>query len=434
MKLLPSFLSRSGPPARRAKLEQITMNELGELVRGATGLGVAGLETGGSVRRALRNPDTFAAIRDASATLARLPLKLSVYENVNGKMRRTPAPETPGSRVLDRPGGSISRQMFWQFHVRGMLTNGRSLALIHRNNRGEPLNLQPRSAHDWTVKPVALGDEHGEQAGSLAFEYTGPKGDKWPHTDILDFVYDLEVDTTNKAISPAKYASRTRSLHSTGEEKIAAIYSFINAVFVKTGIMPNTDEKATFEERVAAFSTYLAMAQRKGYGIIPIGQDDEVDQRNVTTAQQNQLAELLAEISVQNSKFFATSPVLHGDARGSYRNAEGALLAFSKLNIAPLTNVIEQEVELKLLPTGQTARFDVQALLKGDPARDAQRLNMLRLGGNITANEVRDELGWDYIDDPLADVLCEPQSSGGSNLEPTDQPPNDEPAGSADNP
>ena len=319
----------------------------------------------------------------------------------------------------------MSRNAFWKFQVRGMETNGRSLALIVRNARGNPVTLQPRSAKGWDIK-------HAVDLNTYAFlfKYKDPKGNDVPAKDILDFVYDMTVDGSYKPIAPAKYAGRSAALYREGEDKISSIFQFVNAIFVEmlTGKSTNT-----FEELLAAMATALDEAKRLGRGIIPVPEASNINTSALTATQQKELGTLMDTFSVQGSKFFATSPALHGDSRiGSYRNAEAAMLAFLRLKAMPMTDILEQEVEIKLLQPDHHCEFQTSKLLAGDLSRDTQRVVMLVGAGMLTVNQGLQELGYEPSADPKADELGTPAATGGANLMPSDDLPDDEPSGEQD--
>lgn len=392
-----------------------------ERTQGGSGvLGYVGYE------KALQNPDTFAAIRDSSATLARLPLRV-FYRDDEGKRRQVR--NTPEVRLLDRPGGSWTRQLFWQFIERSMETHGRGMAIIVKDQGGRIIALQPVSPDGWTIDMVT-----DPATGGLVFTYRSPGHVTYPYDEILDFPFDLHVGRSNtyKPIAPLRYASRLQDLFARGEEKINSIYSFAAVIFVKMLNSSMANEEESYKERIASLAITLRQAARKGFGIVPVDEGSEIDSSAVSTADQNQLVELMGQISVQASKFFGTSPVLHGDARGSYRNAEGAMLAFARLKVSPITNVCEQEIGLKLLPPDQYAEFDLNAMLKGDVARETQRQVMLVTAGIRTPNQAADELGYEASDDETADDLKDGTSMGGANLMPSMEPPDDEPTGQQD--
>ena len=422
MRFMPSIFGRSAP-AERAITSLGGIQEDNNFAADTGAYGPLGFV---SASDSLRNPDTFAALRDTSATVARLPINIYRRDSQGKKRRVTDSIE---QRLINKPGGSWTRQMFWQFVVRSMETNGRCLALVARDEGGRPVGLHPTPAHGWKIDMA-----FDEVTGTGRFRYIDPKQREVPFEDVLDFVYDLHVDSFRQftPISPVKYAGRMQDLFARGEQKISDIYNFVSAIFVEIAAAGAGSETASYKERISALRAAIRFAQKNGYGIIPIDPGSKVDQSSVTSAQQNQLIEMMEQISVQASKHFSTSPVLHGDARGSYRNAEGAMLAFTRLKVAPFTNIIEQEIENKLLLPGEWCEFGTNALLKGDVARESQRMVMLVSGGILTPNQALDELGYEASDDPKADVLNDPQPQGGANMQPGGQLPEDAPSGSQD--
>lgn len=372
----------------------------------------------------LYNPDTFAALRDTSSMFARLPLV--VYERDTSGRRRQVV-NTPETRLLERPGGaggSWSRQNFWQFEIRSMETHGRGLALIQRDPRGVPIALHPAIPARWKIKPTV------DDRGFASMEYRDPKGNLVDPADILDFVFDFNVERFDafKAISPVKYSDRLRELFTRGEQKVSDIYDMVSAIFVEIE-QADGNEALDFEQKAVALQLAIRLANKKGSGLVPIPKGSRVDQSSVTTAQQNQLAELMSELSVQESKHFGTSPNLHGDSRGSYRNAEAALKAFTQLKIQPLTNVVEQEIDAKLLMPGEWCRFVTRDLTKGDVKTQAQIAVMMVVAGIWTPNEGREFTDMDRYDDEDADKLRDPTDMGGVNMFPEEELPNEEPAG-----
>ena len=392
----------------------------------ATGLGSSGVLSSFNERAALLNPDTFAGIRATNSTIARLPLNF--YETLEDG-RPSKLSSGPVLDLFKRPGGSFTPQMFWQYIVRCMETHGRGIAIINRRVDGSPATLQPRSSKGWTIEATI-----NQEDGSIVFTYQSPEGHTIPYTDVLDFVFDLHADGTYEPISPVRYTHRLRGLFLEGENKMLDMFNFINAVFLE---MPeatnkNANEEKTAEEYSIALGKALARAKEGGNSVVPITAGSKVDNAG-STAQQVQLAESMDAVSTQSSKFYSTSPSIHGDARiGSYRNAEAAILAFTRLKISAISDIIEQEINLKLLEPNQYAKFDTSELLKGDAAKEAQRATMLTTAGIWTPNEARLELGKPLYEDKEdageADKLKDGSSMGGANLIPQEGLPNDEPS------
>ena len=354
------------------------------------------------------NPDIFSALRVVSATMARLPLRL--YERNGDELPSA----NPVSRIIAKPGGGMTRQLMWQKVVREMYRHGRSLAIITRTETGEPVSMTPVILDKWTVDV-----DVDENTGAAEFKYSM---DGTPHAsaDILDFVWDY--DERLQPISPVRQAGRVINLRHQGEEKMHDYFKIVASIFIKSQSGKNQDDKS-IRDQVEDFARLL----RKKSPVLALPSIFDLVDTKATTSEQLQLAQLLEIVSSEGAKMMGVSPSVLGDLKnGSYRTVEAALLAMARLTIAPLGNVVEQQVELKLLEPGQTARFDDSELLRGSPTQEGQLNALLVTSGQITPNEARRRQNIPPSDDPAADKL-RIGDPGGMNAAPPQDPPVEEP-------
>jgi len=100
------------------------------------------------------------------------------------------------------------------------------------------------------------------------------------------------------------------------------------------------------------------------------------------------------------ARFFNINPVLLGDlSHSSYNDIEQAQLEFITHTLLPIIDLIEEELNRKLITVStQYIDFDENALLKGNKATMSNYLTSLVSNGIMTTNEAREQIGLNPVD------------------------------------
>ena len=349
-----------------------------------------------TTRQASKQPTTFSSIRAISSAISTLPVL--VYEGEKNKQEEVTGPLQKLIAVSPRPGWTAKK--FWAWILLVHLKRGRAVALILRSASGRAVGLQP-------LMPTCLSVDLVERNGWLDLRYTYSSKTSvktyWPE-DVLDFTFDLDEDMTT-AISPLKellpHLSLVNDLHEYARNAFRDVPPMI--LQTREGLAGNN---VSTQSAIKAAQAFTKLLKRKDLRSLPVPPGFEAKSFGIT-AEQLQLAQLGRYINEDSAKGFNISPAFLGDlSKSSYRSAEAAALHFVKFVCMPITAMLEQEVNLKLLGNGnRIMRLDFTEFLRGDMKSLADALNILRTGGFITSNEGRRKLGMPDKEQDGADEL-----------------------------
>lgn len=125
----------------------------------------------------------------------------------------------------------------------------------------------------------------------------------------------------------------------------------------------------------------------------------EGDSEYIPIAQNGSDAQMLEsrEFNITEiARFFNINPILLGDlSHSSYNSIEDAQIEFVTHTLLPIINLMEEEINRKLVTTStQYIDFDETELLKGNKATMANYYTSLVSNAILTINEVREALGY----------------------------------------
>lgn len=337
----------------------------------------------GSKESAMRFSAVYACVKIISETIASLPL--SVLSLVDGEIKHDPHPL---SYLIEKnPSDSIKKFNFWETMLSHMLLTGNGYAIIQRDKLFKPSKLI------LITNPEQVEIKFDPIKDKL---YYTIEGKDYKNTDILH-IAGLSLDGV-KGLNPIEYNRKTIS---TGLNEVSFQDTFFKNGAHLSGILSFPGElndsaytrlRNSWKKRNAGVENTGETAILEGgakyepIGIKPIDAQF-MEQRRFTI-------EDIARI------YRVPLHLLQDLSRSTNNNIEHQSIDFVQHTIRPIVKRIESEIDNKLFTeeekrTGNVfARYNLDALLRGDVQSRAAYYNTLRYAGVLSANEIRTMEGW----------------------------------------
>jgi len=344
-------------------------------------LEVFGLKATASVSmdEALGVPAVWAAINFISGTVAGLPLH--VYDkNATGKKKVRATAANPSVVMLHDAVNDDLSSFQWRFDMMvSVLTEGRAVTYIERNERGQPINLFP------LLRPSVKRLPNGRKEYSTT---TGGRTVRYDQADVLDITFMLKDDllthrsplrqcaiAIGKAANANEYGSK---LFKNGGLPAFALQgpfgSEKSAIRAADNIAEATREAARKGANVLAIPL--------GHTLTPLGSDPE----------KMQLVEVQGFAVQEIARIYSLPPTFLQDlSRATFSNSEQQDLHLVKHTMKRWIEQIEAELNLKLFGRGSVriAEFNLDGLLRGDYKTRMEGNSTAIQTGQLTPNEAR---------------------------------------------
>ena len=344
-------------------------------------LRVFGIEASASVsmEEALGVPAVWAAINFIAGTVAGLPLH--VYDKSDtGKKKVKDTRINPSVSMLHDAVNESLSSFQWRYDMMvGVLTEGRFVTYIERNERGQPINLFPLPGA--TVKMLANGrKEYTQTAGGRTSTY--------PQEDVLDITFMLHSDllrhrsplrqcavAIGKAVNANEYGSK---LFKNGGLPAFTLQGPFgterSAIRAADNIADATKEAARKGANVLAIPV--------GHKLEPLGSDPE----------KMQLVETQRFAVEEIARIYSLPPTFLQDlSRATFSNSEQQDLHLVKHTMKRWLEQLEAEMNLKLFGRGakRIVEFNLDGLLRGDYKTRMEGNSTAIQTGQLTPNEAR---------------------------------------------
>jgi HK97 family phage portal protein len=321
-------------------------------------------------------------------TIGTLPLMLM---RTGPQNTATVAGELPLYQILhDQPNSKMSASAFWQSVVTSMFLWGNAYAVKEKSG-GRLTGL--RLLRPEYVTPYLLKNEQ------MRFDYSPGLTDTQDYASEEVFhLFHRSIDGL-VGVSQIQYGADALGLALSADRASALSYrSGLRASgFIKTNTWLTTKQREDYRASVMGFygpGDSSDTAKQGGVMII----ENAADFQPITMKPID--VELLAsrKFSVEDvCRFFDCPPVLVGHAaEGQTMWGTGIseiILGWFKLGLAPILRRIEQEIWRQLLTPVERltlfAEFNLEALLRGDPAARATFYSQMSQNGIYTRNEIR---------------------------------------------
>jgi len=331
-----------------------------------------------NVDTAMGVPAIWAAVNFIGGTLAGLPLH--VYRKTDAGRERVT--EGFGASINTAVNDEMSSFEWRKYMFEQVLTGGRSITYIERDEGGNVRNLHPVDPNGVLVERKTTSQ--GFPAKTYRYNQRIFKA-----RDIIDLTFMVKANqldprgpiATNKdaigmAIAASQYGAK-------------AFQSGGIPPAVLQGPFQSGAAASRASEDVAAATAKLAkegrpiMALPLGHELKPVGLSPE----------QMQLIELQRFSIEQIARIYSLPPIFLQDlTRSTFTNSEQQDLHFVKHTLKRWIEQAEQEMNLKLFGRGsdQYVEFNVDGLLRGDFKRRMEAHATSIKNGIRTPNEVRD--------------------------------------------
>lgn len=332
-----------------------------------------------STEEALGVPAVWAAVNFIAGTIAGLPLH--VYDKTASSKRKVRAtPQNPTAMMLHDAVNDDYSSFQWRFDMMtAVLTEGRFVSYIERDEASRPINLYPLP--NATVKRLANGRKQYE------INVNGqPQG--YDQADVLDVTFMLHADllkhrsplrqcavAIGKAYNANKYGSKLF--------KNNGLPAFtLQGPFGSGQAASRASDNIAEATKEAARKGGNVLAIPMGHELKPLGSDP--DKMQLVETQRFAVEEI--------ARIYSLPPTFLQDlTNGTFSNTEQQDLHFVKHTMKRWLEQLEAEMNLKFFGRGsrRIVEFNVDGLLRGDYKTrmegNAQAINT----GQLTPNEAR---------------------------------------------
>jgi len=366
------IFSRKKPEVRGVQVQQSAPNFLE--VFGITGSASVSME------EALGVPAVWAAVNFLAGTIAGLPLH--VYDKTSaGKKRVKATARAPVVSMLHDAVNDDMSSFDWRFQMMtAVLTEGRFVTYIERDERGQPINLFPLP--DAKVKRLANGRKEYE------YKPEGRPAQRYDQADVLDITFMLKADMVQhrsplrqcavaigKAVNSNEYGSKLFKNGGLPAFTLQGPFgSEKSAIRAADNIAEATKEAARKGGNVLAIPT--------GHKLEPLGTDPE----------KMQLVQTQEFAVVEVARIYSLPPTFLQDlSRATFSNSEQQDLHLVKHTMKRWLEQIEAEINLKFFGRGSNriVEFNLDGLLRGDYLTRMNGNSMAIQTGQLTPNEAR---------------------------------------------
>jgi len=332
-----------------------------------------------SIEEAIGVPAVWGAINFISGTIAGLPL--NVYtKDAKGNKKKASAKD-PAQIMLHGAVNDDLSSFQWRFDMfaTGILTEGRFVTYIERDDNGQPINLFPLPGA--TVKRLTNGrKQYTHKAGGKATLYD--------QSEVIDVPFLLKSDLLSHR-SPLRQCA-------------VAIGKAVNAneygsKLFKNGGLPAFALQGPFgsEKSAARAADQIAdatkEAARKGGNVLAIPIGHKLDPLG-GDPEKMQMVETMRFMISEIGRIYSLPPVFLQDlSEGIRSDVEQQDLHLVKHTLKRWLEQLEAEMNLKLFGRGANkfVEFNVDGLLRGDFKTRMEGNARAIQTGQLTPNEAR---------------------------------------------
>lgn len=333
------------------------------------------------------------AVNAIAGTLASLPCQLFKEDAKGGATKDKANPLY--HLISSRPNENDTASAFYKWLVSRILLEGRGTAYIQRNKAGRVAGLIPLDSTKLQVKQGVVGNS---VVRTYHYSVDG-KTRIYASSDVIDVVMLTKADGVTHRnpihsnrdaialmIAAQKFSGR---LFANGGVPALALHSPVGMAAPS----PVGEERAINDVnakiRAAASTKANVLMVPPGHELKPLAIDPA----------KSQVVELRRFLVSETSRIFNVAPaILHDLTNGTYANTEQQALSFSQRTLAPLVEMIEQEMNAKLFGARNSSnyiKFNMSAMQRGDFASRMTGYAQAVQNAIYTPNECRamEELG-----------------------------------------
>lgn len=331
---------------------------------------------------ALTFTGAFAAISIKAENLASLPKY--VYERTsNGKKILSNHPVY--KLIHFKPNSYQTDFVFWEYLEASVAGWGNGYAVIESGGNGYPKALHPVDPSSVSIQRTGFDLTYVVSDGPAAGRY------------LADEILHVKLFTKDGivGIDPITYHAQSIGIGLAGQ-------SFASEYFTKKGALRGVIET----DAELSDANYMKVAERisragdHGTPVLEYG----LKYKSIGISPDAAQAIQTRLFSIQDASRIWKVPVslLAEHTHSTFTNTEQQDIQFVKYGLRPECKRFETEIETKLFAPGEADRidvkFDLQGLLRGDSASQANWFRTAIYGGYMSRNEVREQMNMDRID------------------------------------
>ena len=331
--------------------------------------------------QSMRLSAVYAATNMISNSCALLPMKIVTEEG--GRKKEI---QHPLAKVLNlKPNKTYNHFNFFKMLIESVILKGNGYALIIRDENLNVTELQYIDA-DWVTPMI-------QPNGAVKYIVNGMS----QAVDAINMIHLYQhIDNTFRGISTIKYADMTlNGTHAAEKHSENFFKSGAGLMGVLKASAPLTNE----QKKQAAESWRLSITNSQGGGVavLPSGLDF---QPIAISPEDSQLLETRKYNVVEIARFFNVSPTrLYDYSNVSYSTLEQTNLSYLQDTILPYTQMLEDELALKLFKPSEVGKimvdFDYSVMVQTDKQTEAEYYTKLLTNGVLSINDVRSKLGFE---------------------------------------
>lgn len=319
----------------------------------------------------------FAAVNLISNSVAQMSWHLKSYDDK----------ETDGSFLRNIIYNSdLTQFMLVKNLIKDCIMHGNAFCYVHRDNKGNPISLEYLPFGQCNIVYNQITKILLYQVPSISKKFVEP-------INLIHIRMLTDDGINGKSI--LSYADTTLKLSGAAEK---SAQSFFNSGCTVQGILSTDSPRLTKEQRQSIRQAWGESQLGQGTGISVL----EAGMKYTPVSSNSKDSQLLESrlYSVQEiARFFNISPTLLGDlSKTSYNTLEASQQAFVLNALMPYVDMLEQELNEKLLSPAQKQSYYIdiyeQDIIKADKQSQVNYLTTLVNAGIITRNEARIELGF----------------------------------------
>ena len=356
---------------------------------------------------AMRVSAVYTCVRILAYTLATMPLNIYKRVGEGGRVLATDHPLYSLLR-LDKPNPIQNNFDFKLLMQMRLVLLGNAYAYIEFDGRGKIKSLRPLCP-DY-VTPIET------PTGELVYRYTSSKGST---IFLADEILHLRGMSSNGLVglSPIEQMMEVIGTSMAMDKHGAA--SFANGARLG-GVLKypgKLDQKAIKNIRESWQTQHAGSANSGKTAILEQGMD------YATVGMSNEQAQWLEGMKFKRSEIagiFQVPPHMIGDLeRATFSNIEQQSLEFIQFTMLPWITLWETAIGASLFSKAEQseyfAKFNVNVFLRGDGLARAQKLQIERMNGIISANEWRAYEELNPIDGEAGDKYLVPMNMADAN-------------------
>lgn len=280
----------------------------------------------------------------------------------------------------------MSKYMIIKSLLKDMYLFGNGLAYIERKS-GIPTHLIYIPHNQYTIM-------YNEVSRELYYQIPSISNKKIKPQDVIHIYKNSNDGIQGKGLKV--YACNSISLAKSTE---AAAKGYFDSGCAVNGILKSSKHLSRKQQQdiQTAWNTAKASSTTNNIAVMPVDLDYIVLSNN---ANDSQLLETRLYNIQEIARFFNINPVLLGDlSHSSYSTIEAAQMEFVVHTLAPLIELIQDELNRKLC-INQDVIIDIDEdhILKADKSATASYLQTLTSAGILSINEARHQLGYEPIE------------------------------------